>query len=66
MLHNIDFSIAPGEKLLITGKNGSRKTTLLKILLGLNENFEGFLKWSDEKEQIVEKEAITHQIAYIP
>lgn len=66
VLHNIDFSIAPGEKLLITGKNGSGKTTLLKILLGLNENFEGFLKWSDEKEQIVEKEAITHQIAYIP
>lgn len=65
ILEGIDFTIAPGEKLLITGKNGSGKTTLLKILLGLNENYKGFVEWSNEKETL-EKETMLYQIAYIP
>lgn len=66
ILNDIDFSLAPGEKLLITGGNGSGKTTLLKILLGLNEKFDGFVEWSDENGQIVKKEDISERIAYIP
>lgn len=60
---NIDFSVAPGEKLLITGENGSGKTTLLKILLGLNQQFEGTVDWIDEKGNQVKEE---EKIAYIP
>ena len=59
----IEFSLAPGEKLLITGENGSGKTTLLKILLGLNQKFEGTVDWIDEKGNIVRGE---EKIAYIP
>ena len=51
--------------MLITGKKGSGKTTLLKILLGLNENYKGFVEWSNEKETL-EKETMLNQIAYIP
>ncbi|KRP11122.1 MAG: hypothetical protein ABR95_11050 [Sphingobacteriales bacterium BACL12 MAG-120813-bin55] len=35
ILNGLQLSIAPGEKLTITGKNGSGKSTLLSILAGL-------------------------------
>jgi heme exporter protein A len=35
VLRGLDFSIAPGQILLVLGENGSGKTTLLRILAGL-------------------------------
>jgi zinc transport system ATP-binding protein len=35
VLHNVSFSVAPGDFLAIVGPNGGGKTTLLKLLLGL-------------------------------
>jgi ABC-type bacteriocin/lantibiotic exporter with double-glycine peptidase domain len=34
-LKNINFTIAKGEKVLITGPNGSGKSTIIKLILGL-------------------------------
>jgi ATP-binding cassette subfamily F protein 3 len=34
LLDNISFSVAPGQKIALTGANGSGKTTLLRILAG--------------------------------
>lgn len=65
ILDEIDFSFAPGEKVLITGENGSGKTTLLKILLGLNQEFEGTVEWMNEKGERI-KEEESEKIAYIP
>jgi heme exporter protein A len=42
---DIDFTLKPGEALLITGPNGSGKTTLLKILAGLAHPSTGALTW---------------------
>lgn len=41
VLSEIDFDIAPGEFVAITGASGGGKTTLLKLLLGLREPTEG-------------------------
>ncbi len=36
MLHDINFSIAAGERLAVIGRIGSGKTTILRLLCGLN------------------------------
>ena len=40
-LKNINFTIAPGERIAIVGENGVGKTTLIKLLLRLYEVSEG-------------------------
>ena len=41
ILHQLNFSIAPGEKVLISGDNSSGKSTLLKLLNGSLNHFTG-------------------------
>lgn len=41
VIHNLDLEVRPGEFLAITGASGQGKTTLLKLLLGLQHPTEG-------------------------
>lgn len=41
LLHNLSFSIAPGEHIAIVGPSGAGKSTLLKLLLRLQEPTSG-------------------------
>ncbi|MPQ30392.1 ABC transporter ATP-binding protein [Clostridium estertheticum] len=41
VLNNINFEIIKGEKVLIKGENGSGKSTIIKLLLGLYNPVEG-------------------------
>jgi ABC-2 type transport system ATP-binding protein len=45
-LHNINFSIAPGEKVAILGGTASGKSTLLQVLAGILAPSEGFVEGS--------------------
>ena len=49
ILDNICFNVADGEILGITGKSGSGKTTILKILRGLEDFDSGYFKLDGEK-----------------
>jgi heme exporter protein A len=42
---NVEFTLGPGEALLVTGANGSGKTTLLKIVAGFAQPDAGTLEW---------------------
>ena len=44
VLENVSFSVAKGESLCVIGPNGGGKSTLLKLLLGLEEAERGSLK----------------------
>lgn len=45
LFSGVDFSLADGEALRVTGCNGSGKTTLLRTLCGLTEPQAGSLLW---------------------
>jgi heme exporter protein A len=42
---NVDFTLRPGEALMVTGANGSGKTTLMKIAAGLTRPVAGQISW---------------------
>ncbi|MCA9373146.1 ABC-F family ATP-binding cassette domain-containing protein, partial [Candidatus Woesebacteria bacterium] len=44
LFQDLDFSIVPGEKIALIGRNGYGKTTLLKILSGEDHDFEGTVR----------------------
>ena len=45
IFNNLNINIKYGEKVLILGESGSGKTTLLKTLLGMNNQYEGSIKY---------------------
>lgn len=48
VINNLSFSINPGNFLVIRGKNGTGKTTLIKCLLGLNQVPTGMIFYNHE------------------
>ena len=45
LFEELDFSLKPGQVLLLEGKNGSGKTSLLRILCGFREPDSGQVLW---------------------
>lgn len=48
LFSGLNFHVQPGELVQIKGSNGSGKTSLLRILCGLNEDFSGEILWKGE------------------
>ena len=48
LFQDLSFRLAEGQVLQIKGGNGSGKTTLLRILCGLNDNYQGLIRWRGE------------------
>ncbi len=48
LFENLNFSIVSGECLHVTGENGSGKTSLLRIIAGINRSETGELVWNNE------------------
>jgi len=46
----VNLIIKPGDRVGITGANGVGKTTFCKVLAGMENNFGGSIKWSDNAE----------------
>ena len=45
---NLGFSVSTGSALIVTGKNGCGKTSLLKIIAGISMPDSGKILWGDE------------------
>lgn len=48
LFSGLNFHVQPGELVQIKGSNGSGKTSLLRILCGLNADFSGEILWKGE------------------
>lgn len=51
LFSELDFTLGPGEVLLLEGRNGSGKTSLLRILCSIRLPDEGTVLWCDEDIQ---------------
>jgi ATP-binding cassette subfamily F protein 3 len=45
VLSGLDLTLEAGEKLVVVGRNGTGKTTLLRILAGVDSDFEGSIQY---------------------
>lgn len=48
LFSDLNFSLSPGQVLLLEGSNGSGKTTLLRVLCGFREADDGQIFWSGQ------------------
>lgn len=51
LFSGLNFSLARGQVLQVKGSNGTGKTTLLRIICGINQGYEGELLWQDQPVQ---------------
>lgn len=65
VLHDIQLSIKPGEKIAIVGKSGCGKSTLLKIIAGLMEPQSGAVYLDDRDLRQIDPNRLRRHITYV-
>jgi urea transport system ATP-binding protein len=67
VLHDLSFSIAPGEIVAIMGRNGMGKTTLMKSLIGILPCQQGRIRLGErDVTQLKSYERVGAGLAYVP
>ncbi len=65
VLHNLNFTIEPGEKLALVGASGGGKTTLVQILLGFYEARHGQVYYGGESMHEIGQSMIRQNVATV-
>ncbi|MFC4240570.1 type I secretion system permease/ATPase [Marinobacter oulmenensis] len=65
-LSNASFVIQPGEHVVILGKNGSGKTTIQRLMLGLFAPETGSILYDDVDSRQLDPAFLRNQIGYVP
>ncbi len=66
VLNNAAFSINPGEKLLIIGPTGSGKSTILNLILGLEQEYTGTVSLDNVDIRRIAPRALRSLVAIVP
>ena len=65
MLKNISFTIKENEKVLIDGENGSGKTTIVKLLVRLYDNYKGMIELNNMDSKKYSLKSLREQISIV-
>jgi ABC-type bacteriocin/lantibiotic exporter with double-glycine peptidase domain len=65
VLHDISFSIAPGQKVALVGRTGSGKSTLARLLLGLYPPSAGEILYDGVPLQALDRRALRQQCGVV-
>ncbi len=65
VLNNINFEINKGEKVLIKGENGSGKSTIIKLLLGLYNPDEGKILCNNIDLAVINNKSLRERIGIV-
>ncbi|MBU3215555.1 ABC transporter ATP-binding protein/permease [Clostridium estertheticum] len=65
VLNNINFEIIKGEKVLIKGENGSGKSTIIKLLLGLYNPVEGRILCNNIDLSMINTKSLRERIGIV-
>ncbi len=66
VLKNVSFSLRPGERLLITGPTGGGKSTLLNLILGLEQEYTGSIRLDGVDIREIALSALRSGIGLVP
>lgn len=66
VLHDISFSLEPGEFVAVLGRNGSGKSTLIKALQGLVKHRSGDVRVDRTRLHRLTRRQLAGKIAYVP
>lgn len=64
-LHDINFELKQGQRVAIVGKNGSGKSTILKLIVGLYKPREGKIKINKYDSDIIDMEIYQSKISVL-
>jgi ATP-binding cassette subfamily B protein len=65
VLSNVSFTVKPGQTIAIVGPTGSGKSTLIKLLLGLYEGYQGSILLDDQELRDCDPRSIRSHIATV-
>lgn len=66
LFDGIDLQVGPGEALRVAGRNGSGKTSLLRLLCGLAEPLRGEVHWQGQDiRRAANREAFHQDLRYV-
>ncbi|MGF1609253.1 MAG: type I secretion system permease/ATPase, partial [Kiloniellales bacterium] len=65
-LHNVAFTIKPGERVAFIGRVGSGKSTVLKLIQNLYQPAQGFVRIDDLDTRQIELSDLRRQVGYVP
>ncbi|MBI5163328.1 MAG: ATP-binding cassette domain-containing protein [Magnetospirillum sp.] len=65
-LVGVTFEIQPGEVVAVTGRNGSGKSTILKLIMGLYQAQAGSIRIDNADLRQIDPVELRHAVAYVP
>ncbi|CAA7614007.1 conserved membrane hypothetical protein [Magnetospirillum sp. LM-5] len=65
-LVGVSFDIEPGEVVAVTGRNGSGKSTIIKLILGLYSPQAGSIKIDSADLRQIDPIELRHAVGYVP
>lgn len=66
VLKDVNFSVPPGERWAIIGRNGVGKSTLIRCIAGLESQYAGSIRIKDADIASLHPRALAKMIAYVP